>query len=86
MESWRRPWASASSRRAAKWRREASGRSANGGIVIKPATVTGARLAAAGVDAVHDSGLCTMCEPALFFSHRRDHGLTGRQAGVVWRS
>jgi polyphenol oxidase len=50
------------------------------------AAVARTRLATAGVDAVHDSGLCTMCEPALFFSHRRDQGLTGRQAGVVWRS
>ena len=41
---------------------------------------------AAGVDAVHDSGLCTMCSgEELFFSHRRDGGVTGRQAGVVWR-
>ncbi|HEV2813610.1 MAG TPA: polyphenol oxidase family protein [Solirubrobacteraceae bacterium] len=44
------------------------------------------RLRAAGVDEVHDSGLCTMCsEPTLFFSHRRDGGRTGRQAGVAWR-
>jgi polyphenol oxidase len=35
---------------------------------------------------VHDSGLCTMCWFGLFFSHRRDGGITGRQAGVVWRS
>jgi YfiH family protein len=35
---------------------------------------------------VHDTGLCTMCHPSLFFSHRRDGGVTGRQAGVVWRS
>jgi hypothetical protein len=35
---------------------------------------------------VHDVGLCTMCgRPALFFSHRRDRGRTGRQAGVAWR-
>ncbi len=34
---------------------------------------------------VHDSELCTMCEPELFFSHRRDGGVTGRQAGVVCR-
>lgn len=45
------------------------------------------RLAAAGVATVHDAGLCTICgDPALFFSHRRDGGLTGRQAGVAWRS
>ena len=41
-------------------------------------------LAAAGVAAVHDTGLCTMCDDR-FFSHRRDGGVTGRQAGVVWR-
>ena len=43
-------------------------------------------LRAAGVGAVHDVGLCTMCaDPSLFFSHRRDHGITGRQAGLAWR-
>ena len=41
-------------------------------------------LADAGVDAVESSGLCTSCEPELFFSHRRDDGRTGRQAGLVW--
>jgi polyphenol oxidase len=45
------------------------------------------RLAEAGVDAIHDTGLCTICAGAeLFFSHRRDKGLTGRQAGVAWRA
>jgi purine-nucleoside/S-methyl-5'-thioadenosine phosphorylase / adenosine deaminase len=34
---------------------------------------------------VHDSELCTMCHPELFFSHRRDGGVTGRQAGIAWR-
>ena len=29
-------------------------------------------------------GLCTSCHPELFFSHRRDGGVTGRQAGLVW--
>jgi polyphenol oxidase len=44
------------------------------------------QLRAAGVEAVHDVGLCTICAgDELFFSHRRDHGVTGRQAGVVWR-
>jgi YfiH family protein len=39
----------------------------------------------AGVSAVHDLGLCTMCsDPTLFFSHRRDQGVTGRQAGLAW--
>jgi copper oxidase (laccase) domain-containing protein len=44
------------------------------------------RLAEAGVATVHDAGLCTMCWFGLFFSHRRDKGATGRQAGVVWRT
>jgi YfiH family protein len=50
------------------------------------AAIARAKLAAAGAEAVHDVGLCTMCEPELFFSHRRDRGVTGRQAGLVWRT
>jgi polyphenol oxidase len=43
------------------------------------------QLFAAGVSGVHDTGLCTICSPpSLFFSHRRDNGVTGRQAGLVW--
>jgi polyphenol oxidase len=39
----------------------------------------------AGVHLIHDVGLCTICsDPSLFFSHRRDHGVTGRQAGLAW--
>jgi len=38
----------------------------------------------AGVRAVHDVGLCTVCTPSLFYSHRRDGGVTGRQAGIAW--
>ena len=41
-------------------------------------------LDAAGVGAVESAGLCTSCNPELFFSHRRDAGRTGRQAGLVW--
>jgi YfiH family protein len=44
------------------------------------------KLADAGAAVVHDVGLCTMCQPELFFSHRRDDGVTGRQAGLVWRT
>ena len=44
-------------------------------------------LAQAGVETIHDTGLCTICAgDELFFSHRRDGGVTGRQAGVVWRA
>jgi copper oxidase (laccase) domain-containing protein len=45
-----------------------------------------ARLEAAGVGEVHDCGLCTSCDAERFFSHRRDRGVTGRQAGLAWRS
>jgi polyphenol oxidase len=39
----------------------------------------------AGVAEVDDVRICTICsEPALLFSHRRDRGITGRQAGVAW--
>jgi polyphenol oxidase len=41
-------------------------------------------LAEAGVEAVENAALCTHCNPELFFSHRRDGGETGRQAGFVW--
>ncbi|HET9718950.1 MAG TPA: polyphenol oxidase family protein [Solirubrobacteraceae bacterium] len=45
------------------------------------------QLRQAGVREVHDLGLCTICsDPGLFFSHRRDHGVTGRQAGLGWLS
>lgn len=43
------------------------------------------QLTRAGVDVVHDVGLCTICsEPSLFFSHRRDRGVTGRQGAIAW--
>jgi YfiH family protein len=44
------------------------------------------KLAAAGVEEIHDLGVCTICRNDLFFSHRADGGVTGRQAGVVWRA
>jgi YfiH family protein len=39
-------------------------------------------LRAAGVEAIERADVCTACNPELFFSHRRDEGLTGRQ-GVI---
>ncbi|MGN6558267.1 MAG: laccase domain-containing protein, partial [Solirubrobacterales bacterium] len=41
-------------------------------------------LARAEVEHVESAGLCTSCEEELFFSHRRDRGRTGRQAGIAW--
>jgi YfiH family protein len=39
-------------------------------------------LRAAGVEEVERTDVCTACNPELFFSHRRDQGVTGRQ-GVI---
>lgn len=41
-------------------------------------------LARAGVEAVESAGLCTFCEAELFFSHRRDKGVTGRMGSLAW--
>jgi purine-nucleoside/S-methyl-5'-thioadenosine phosphorylase / adenosine deaminase len=35
-----------------------------------------------GVDGVERTDLCTACHPELFFSHRRDGGVTGRQGAI----
>lgn len=42
------------------------------------------RLAAAGIARVHGGSLCTLSDPARFYSYRRD-GRTGRMAALVWR-
>jgi YfiH family protein len=43
------------------------------------------KLEAGGARVVEDVDICTSCRPDLFFSHRRDRGVTGRQAGLIWR-
>jgi hypothetical protein len=45
------------------------------------------RLIERGMDpgSIFDTGACTSCEPSWYYSHRRDHGLTGRLWGVVAR-
>jgi YfiH family protein len=48
--------------------------------------VAAAVLAGAGVGELHDTGLCTICEPGLLWSHRRDGPAAGRQGGIAWRS
>jgi len=37
----------------------------------------------AGAGTVHTARICTSCHSELFFSHRRDKGLTGRQALIA---
>jgi YfiH family protein len=58
-------------------------RAAGGGRTLDLKAIAAAELERAGVDEVHDAGLCTICS-TVFFSHRRDRGITGRQAGVAW--
>jgi YfiH family protein len=55
-----------------------------GGRTLDLKAIARAQLEQAGAEAVHDVALCTMCTPELFFSHRRDKGITGRQAGIAW--
>ena len=49
--------------------------------------IAGAQLERAGVAEVHDLGAVhDLLDPSLLFSHRRDRGVTGRQAGIAWLS
>jgi polyphenol oxidase len=48
--------------------------------------VAQAKLLAGGVTTFDSFPYCTRCDPDRFFSHRRDDGVTGRQAGLVWRT
>jgi YfiH family protein len=41
-------------------------------------------LRASGVERIESADLCTSCEAERFFSHRRDAGRSGRQAGLAW--
>jgi copper oxidase (laccase) domain-containing protein len=54
------------------------------GRMLDLPTVARRLLERAGVGRVETAGLCTSCEEELFFSHRRDAGRTGRQAGLAW--
>jgi polyphenol oxidase len=62
---------------------EGLGDVAEGRMLDLPA-VARALLAEAGVERVESAGLCTSCEPELFFSHRRDGGVTGRMGNLAW--
>jgi purine-nucleoside/S-methyl-5'-thioadenosine phosphorylase / adenosine deaminase len=44
------------------------------------------QLRAAGIERVEHVDYCTSCHPEMFFSHRRDNGVTGRQGGMAWLS
>ena len=56
------------------------------GKMLDLRAVADAQLRDAGVVQIEHVALCTSCRADLFFSHRRDGGVTGRQGGLVWRS
>jgi YfiH family protein len=63
----------------------AEGEAARRGRNLDLKMIAALQLERAGVELVHDVGLCTICsDRSLFFSHRRDRGVTGRQAGLAW--
>lgn len=53
------------------------------GRMLDLRAVIARKLEAGGVNQVEHVEHCTSCRPELYFSHRRDHGTTGRQAGLV---
>jgi purine-nucleoside/S-methyl-5'-thioadenosine phosphorylase / adenosine deaminase len=61
----------------------ARGHQLQGPALDLPACVV-AELQRAGVDDIGVAGICVSCNEDLFFSHRRDGGVTGRQAALVW--
>ncbi len=54
------------------------------GRMLDLSEVARRQLDAAGVEQVEAAGLCTKCEPELFYSYRRDGERSGRQAGIAW--
>lgn len=54
------------------------------GRMLDLRAVAEGKLRAAGVTQVEHVDLCTACRADLFFSHRRDDGVTGRQGGLAW--
>ena len=53
------------------------------GRMLDLRAVISRKLADAGVADVQHLDHCTSCRPELYYSHRRDNGLTGRQAGLA---
>jgi polyphenol oxidase len=59
------------------------GHDADGRMLDLPGCVV-AELRRADVGHIAVAGICVSCHDELFFSHRRDRGVTGRQAGLAW--
>lgn len=57
--------------------------SRNGSLYLDLPGAVHAQLAAAGVEQIEMSGLCTACHTDEWFSHRAEHGRTGRFGAVA---
>lgn len=57
----------------------------SGRYLSLPAAIK-ANLAEEGVEEIHDLGLCSGCRPDLFYSHRKEGPLTGRNLAAVART
>ena len=53
------------------------------GRMLDLRAVIARKLAGAGVERVEHVDHCTSCRDDHYFSHRRDHGVTGRQSGIA---
>jgi polyphenol oxidase len=69
---------------AEEFARQLGGGVVSGRYLSLPAAIQ-ADLQRAGVEEIHDLGLCTGCRPDLFYSHRKQGPLTGRNLAVVAR-
>jgi YfiH family protein len=58
-------------------------RQRDGGLYLDLPGIVRAQLAAVGVRQVEMSGLCTACHTEEWYSHRAEHGRTGRFGAVV---
>lgn len=36
-----------------------------------------------GITSIHDEGICTACNPELYYSYRREKGITGRMLATL---
>jgi YfiH family protein len=70
---------------AGEFARRFGGDVVSGRHLSLPAAIR-ADLERAGVEEIHDLGLCTGCRPDLFYSHRKQGRLTGRNLAAVARA
>ena len=60
-----------------------TGRRDDGHAYVDLGAANAAQLRALGVEQIEAAGLCTACHLADFYSHRAEHGRTGRSAALI---